>query len=58
MLIFKDFVPKMVSAPGFLREGEYESLEAALTAANRWIDQEQIKLVQIETVVLPTSCHQ
>jgi hypothetical protein len=43
----------MIAAPGLFRSGEYESLEDALAAANQWIKEYDIKIVSIETVVLP-----
>ncbi len=53
MLQFRDFVPKMVSAPAFLKEAEYESFDEAVVAANHWIHDNRIKVINIETVVLP-----
>jgi hypothetical protein len=50
---FKDFVPRMIAAPGLFRSGEYESFEAALAAANQWIEENSIRIVNLETVVLP-----
>ena len=53
MIHFRDFVPKMISAPSLFKSGEYESFEEALEAANQWIKEYDIKVVSIETVVLP-----
>lgn len=53
MIRFKDFVPKMIAPPQLFRPGEYESFEEALQAANQWIDEDHIQVVNIETVVLP-----
>ena len=58
MLTFKDFVPRQLKAPrlGFSAaalEGEYETLDAALSAANEWRAQQQVTVVNVETVVLP-----
>lgn len=53
MLLFRDFVPRMKAAPGLFREGEFESFQDALTAVNQWIAKEKIKLINLETVVLP-----
>ena len=50
---FRDFVPKMIASPKLFKAGEYESFEEALEAANQWIDEDHIKLISIETVVLP-----
>ena len=53
MLRYQDFVPKMTKPAAFLSPAEHESLDAALAAANRWIDENNVRLVNIETVVLP-----
>ncbi len=53
MIRFRDFVPKMLAAPGIFKEGQYESFEAAAAAADRWIKENEIRYVSIETVVLP-----
>ncbi len=53
MIQFRDFVPEMLSAPALFRAGEYESMDAALTAANQWIKGNDIHVINVETVVLP-----
>jgi hypothetical protein len=53
MIQFRDFVPEMLAAPRLFKAGEYESLEAALAEANAWIKEYDIKIVNVETVVLP-----
>ena len=53
MLYFRDFVPKMLAAPKLFKAGEYESIEAAMVAANEWIRESGIRVVNVETVVLP-----
>jgi len=53
MIQFRDFVPKMISEPGLFKLGEYESLDDALAAANQWIQEDDIHVINIETVVLP-----
>ena len=53
MLQFKDFVPKMLSPPGFLKRAEFDSFDAAAQAAARWIENKGVRLVNIETVTLP-----
>ena len=53
MLKYKDFVPKEIVAPGFLNPGKHETFEAAVRAANQWIADNEIKIVSMETVVLP-----
>ena len=53
MLKYKDFVPQEIEAPGFFTAGMHESFDHAVEAANRWIVDNQIQLVSLETVVLP-----
>src|SRR2546430_16799671 len=53
MLRYQDFVPKMTKPAAFLSPAEHESFDAALTAANRWIKENEIRVVNVETVVLP-----
>ncbi len=53
MLRYKDFVPKMTRPAAFLSPAEHESFEAALEAANRWVHENGIRVINVETVVLP-----
>jgi hypothetical protein len=53
MLRYQDFVPRMLAEPGLFAPGEYESLDAALAAANEWIAQTAVAVKNVETVVLP-----
>ena len=53
MLRYKDFVPKQIAAPGIFDAGEHESFDAAVIAANKWLSESDVKLISIETVVLP-----
>jgi hypothetical protein len=53
MLQFKDFVPKMISPPGFLKRAEFDSFDDAAQAAARWIENKGVRLVNVETVALP-----
>jgi len=53
MICYKDFVPKLLAEPQIFKAGEYESFAAALAAANAWLKEYDIKVLNIETVVLP-----
>lgn len=53
MLKYRDFVPKEIEAPGFLKPGEHESFNHAVEAANQWLAENSVKLINLETVVLP-----
>lgn len=58
MIAYKDFVPRQLKAPALsfnLAEaaGTYETFHDAVTAANVWLSQNPVRLIQLETVVLP-----
>ena len=53
MLCYQDFIPKMTKPAAFLSPSEHESFDAALAAANQWILDNKVKVLNIETVVLP-----
>jgi len=53
MLRYQDFVPKVTKPAAFLSPAEHESFDAALAEANRWIKENEIRVVSVETVVLP-----
>ena len=53
MLKYRDFVPTMRAEPSLFKDGEFESFQEAIDAANRWIAEEKIRLINLETVVLP-----
>ena len=52
-LIFKDFVPTRLSSAGVFRNAKYESLDQVLQRLNAWIAEEEPRLHNLETVVLP-----
>jgi hypothetical protein len=53
MLRYQDFVPMQTKQWAFLSPPEYESFNAALAAANKWIKENEIKVLNVETVALP-----
>jgi hypothetical protein len=53
MIQFRDFVPRILSDPAFFEVGEYDTFAEAVGAANQWIDQHRVEVINIETVVLP-----
>ena len=53
MLQYKDFVPKEIVSSGFFKAGEYESFDDAVAAANQWLVESRVRLIKLETVVLP-----
>ena len=53
MLQFRDFVPRQLKPQGFLSEGEYDTFESAASAAGHWAKSKGVRIVNVETVVLP-----
>jgi hypothetical protein len=53
MLRYQDFVPRMTKPAAFLSPAEHESFEAAVAEANQWIADNAIRIISVETVVLP-----
>lgn len=53
MIDYKDFIPRQTEGPGFFSEARYESLNEALRAANTFVADGSLKVLNIETVVLP-----
>lgn len=51
MFHFKDFAPQMTKKSVF--KVEYQTFEEALASANTWITENQIDVVNLETVVIP-----
>jgi hypothetical protein len=53
MLRYHDFVPKQTKQAAWFSPAEYQSLDAALAEANLWIKENEIRVLNVETVVLP-----
>jgi hypothetical protein len=57
MIAYRDFVPQQTEPRrlAFLgpTAGSYESLAMALAAANEWLAQDRVQVLNVETVVLP-----
>ena len=52
MICFKDFFPQSIEKKGFFSEDKYENFSSLLTQVNQWLSENQVKLINIETVVL------
>jgi hypothetical protein len=52
MLKFEDFIPERIDKP-LLGNPTYESLKSVLARANDWIGESGLKIVNVETIVLP-----
>ena len=48
---FKDFFPEILSQ-GFF-SNEYATLQETVDRANDWIDRKEVRVLNVETVVLP-----
>jgi hypothetical protein len=54
MIAYRDFVPRVTGKGGFLNLAKtYESFDHAVAAANEWIAESSVKVIHVETVVLP-----
>ncbi len=53
MIAFQDFVPQQLQPPGFLTAAKYAPISQAVQVANDWIRQYGVKVLNVETVVLP-----
>ena len=57
MIGFQDFAPRQTVPAGFLRPAQHEMLQEALAVANGWIAQNNVQVINVETVVLPNIYH-
>jgi hypothetical protein len=53
MIKYQDFAPQMLTPPGFLKLATYEPLQVAVDAANLWIKEHEVRVFNIETLLLP-----
>ena len=53
MIGFMDFAPRMVRPGALFKLAEYEALQHAVAAANQWVRQFGVTVLNVETVVLP-----
>ena len=57
MIGFMDFAPRMVRPGALFRMAEYEALQHAVAAANQWVRQYGVSVLNVETVLLPNIHH-
>ncbi len=50
---FVDFVPEQVDKGGFFKMPKLEEMVAVVDKMNDWLERNHVKVVNIETVVLP-----
>jgi hypothetical protein len=56
---FRDFAPQRNRPSGFFQSAEYDNLMDAVHQANTWVTNHQVRVVNIETVVIPSQdCYQ
>lgn len=51
-IAFKDFVPRVLQTYLFGMSRDYEDLQEAVTRANCWIEQDRIRIINVETLLL------
>jgi hypothetical protein len=52
MLAYKDFVPQVIGTKMLGLSNEYEEFDELLARVNRWIKQNQVDVVNVETLLL------
>jgi hypothetical protein len=57
MIAYQDFVPRQLTKAALFQPANFETLRASLLAANRWIEEHGVRVLNIETVVLPNIHH-
>jgi hypothetical protein len=55
MIKFQDFAPRITKRGPFGGSAGYESFSEVVSAANQWIEDRTIQVINVETVVLPDS---
>ena len=53
MIAYEDFVPQRLRKQGFIKPPLYETFQHAVTAAGAWVREQEVTVINIETVVLP-----
>ncbi|WP_258103189.1 hypothetical protein [Marinoscillum sp. MHG1-6] len=51
-ILSKDFVPEKTKG-GMFKSGKIQNFDEVLSTLNAWINQNNIKVINVETVVLP-----
>lgn len=53
MIAFKDFVPQQIRKQGFIKPPLWETVAQAVAAANEWIREQEVAVINVETVIVP-----
>ena len=59
MIDYRDFVPEVLSQPGFFRKEEVEDFSGVVERMNVWLVEQGsgVDVISVETVVLPNIFH-
>lgn len=55
MFAYKDFAPEVVEKGGMFRSNKVEALKEVVATANNWAATNSVKVINIETVLLPVT---
>jgi hypothetical protein len=53
MIDFQDFIPQLQRKRMLGIVNDYESIREVVTRANRWIEREGVRVINVETLILP-----
>lgn len=53
MIEFRDFIPEMQNKGSFFKSATFEQFSEPLKRANEWIENDNIDVINVETVALP-----
>lgn len=53
MIGFADFVPAKLTEGGFLASPDFAPVQEAVDRANKWITENKVQVLNVETVALP-----
>ena len=56
MITFQDFASKIVKPGTLLKPPEHQSFQQVLREANEWIQEHAVRVLNIETILLPSAC--
>jgi hypothetical protein len=58
MIYFFDFPPQIIEPRGLMSYERCESLRDVMVRVNQWVEQNRIKVLNVETLVLPSGVFQ
>jgi hypothetical protein len=53
MFAYRDFTPAKKTEGSFWKGAQYEDLDAAVAEANEWVRANRVRVLNVETVLLP-----